>query len=545
MWQAALMFGAAIVAPQAGPVGQTNLARFFAEWREVAAPEVTRGVPDFTPAAIERKRGDLARMRTRFRALDRSGWTRAMHIDARLIEAEMNGLDFDLNVLRPFARDPGFYANVWAEMSDVPDHEGTTAPAIDLFRYRFPLSRDDAATLTRRLAAVPALLEQARSNLKDGNARDLWRYAGRALQGQVDTLAALEAGTLRLHTLEGDPTVSLAGAPGSLRRAVRDARVATEAFRDWVAAQAPSKTGPSGVGKAQYDWYEANVHLVPYGWDQQVALLRRELDRAITGLRLEELRNRDLPPLVARDDPAAYRAWSQQRLTRLGDFLVSLRLMDDRPAYRAALQARLLDYTAPDRRDFFGHGAALDPMPLYSHFYHWVELMRRREQPHPDPVRAAAPLFNMYDARSEGFATALEELAMHAGLYDDLPRGREIVYIMLANRAARGLASLHVQANEWDLEQAGRFHARWTPRGWSDPASPLVGFEQLLYLRQPGYGTSYIVGKLQFDHLVARLSERADRAGQGLDMRDVFARFLDAGVIPTALIEDELLGDQP
>ena len=83
---------------------------------------------------------------------------------------------------------------------------------------------------------------------------------------------------------------------------------------------------------------------------------------------------------------------------------------------------------------------------------------------------------------------------MQAGLYDDVPHGRELVYIMLANRAARGLASLYVQANMMSLAEAGRFHASWTPRHWSDPNSKLVGFEQLLYARQPGYGPSYIVG---------------------------------------------------
>ena len=57
---------------------------------------------------------------------------------------------------------------------------------------------------------------------------------------------------------------------------------------------------------------------------------------------------------------------------------------------------------------------------------------------------------------------------MQAGLYDDIPHGRELVWIMLANRAARGLASLRVQANEIGLDEAGKFHAGWTPRGWSD-----------------------------------------------------------------------------
>src|SRR4029079_15564077 len=73
---------------------------------------------------------------------------------------------------------------------------------------------------------------------------------------------------------------------------------------------------------------------------------------------------------------------------------------------------------------------------------------------------------------------------MQAGLYDDIPHGRELVWIMLANRAARGLASLWVQANEIGLDEAGKFHAAWTPRGWSDASSKLVRFDALLFLRE-------------------------------------------------------------
>jgi len=152
------------------------------------------------------------------------------------------------------------------------------------------------------------------------------------------------------------------------------------------------------------------------------------------------------------------------------------------------------------------------------------------------------PLFNIYASRSEGFATAFEEIVMQAGLYDDIPRGRELVWIMLANRAARGLASLHVQANEMDLAQAGRFHASWTPRGWSDPASPLVGFEQLLYLRQPGYGPSYIVGKLQLDRLIADASHADDVAGRPFDLAATMRQVMASGIIPVALIGEEMDG---
>jgi hypothetical protein len=130
---------------------------------------------------------------------------------------------------------------------------------------------------------------------------------------------------------------------------------------------------------------------------------------------------------------------------------------------------------------------------------------------------------------------------MHAGLYDDNPRAREIVWIMLANRAARGLASLYVQANEMDLAEAGKFHARWTPRGWSDPASPLVGFEQLLYLRQPGYGPSYVTGKLQLDRLVADYSLAAEEAGKPFVMSDFMKKMYSSGIVPFPLIGEEIL----
>jgi hypothetical protein len=98
-----------------------------------------------------------------------------------------------------------------------------------------------------------------------------------------------------------------------------------------------------------------------------------------------------------------------------------------------------------------------------------------------------------------------------------------------------------VQSNDLTLQQAGRFHAQWTPRGWSDPASQLVGFEQLLYLRQPGYGTSYISGKLQFERLISDYAREQQLAGKAFNLGDFFAHMNAAGTIPFALIEEEML----
>ena len=123
----------------------------------------------------------------------------------------MNGLDFDLRVRRPWARDPSFYATVFGERSDVPQHEGVTAaPSIDLFAYDFPLSRADQRRLSCLLDAIPPLLEQAKINLHDSDARDLWVYSVRTLRSQSEVLANLQAGRLDMRTLEGSKHASLA-----------------------------------------------------------------------------------------------------------------------------------------------------------------------------------------------------------------------------------------------------------------------------------------------------------------------------------------------
>lgn len=519
-----------------------DLVKLFVEWRAFVQPDIRVGVPDYSGTAMTKKASELPHYRTRLKAIATAGWPVADTNDWRLIEAEMNGFDFFLRVLKPWARDPGFYQNVFGEESDVPAHEGPSAsPTIDLFKFTYPLSRADDRELTELLGGVPATLTAARANLAYSNAADLWRYGDRAFREQSEVLAALDRGDLKMRTFSGEQAASLAGASPALVKAVRDAKAATDSFADWIAVEAPKKTGPSGVGKANYDWHAAHVQLSPYSWDQQVTLLQRELDRALASLRLEEVRNRNLPPIMPIADAAAYRTMAEAKTAKFNDFLVATGLVPDKPYFRAAMKAQTSSYAAPDpARNFFANVTALNPLPLLSHSTHWIELARLRFEPRASQIRQTPPLFNIFADRSEGFATAMEEIVMQAGLYDDIPRGRELVWIMLANRAARGLASLHVQANEVDLAGAGQFHADWTPRHWSNPQSKLVGFEQLLYLRQPGYGPSYVVGKVQLDHLFARASHAAEREGKVFSLKDVFARVMAPGVLPPTLIEDEM-----
>jgi uncharacterized protein (DUF885 family) len=138
-------------------------------------------------------------------------------------------------------------------------------------------------------------------------------------------------------------------------------------------------------------------------------------------------------------------------------------------------------------------------------------------------------------------ATAMEEMMLLAGLYDDNPRAREIVWIMLAQRAARGLGSLYAHANQFTMKQAADFHVRWTPRGWMREDLDLLGFEQQLYLRQPGYGSSYVTGKFLLERLLA---SRSHALGKDFTLKRFFTELNEAGMIPVSLIAWQLNGER-
>ena len=134
---------------------------------------------------------------------------------------------------------------------------------------------------------------------------------------------------------------------------------------------------------------------------------------------------------------------------------------------------------------------------------------------------------------------------MHAGLYDDRPRSRELVWILLAQRAARGLGSLYAHANEMTMEEAGRVHMEWTPRGWMKTEEDLLIFEQHLYLRQPGYGTSYVTGKYLLEDTLADYGKLVEARGEAFDLKNFFDGLNAIDSIPISLARWELAGHKP
>ena len=538
LWTLLLLLAAPAVSAQAAsevddPARRADtpadLHALFADWRAFERPPMRDGAPDYTAETFEARQPAFEALQARLAALDTTGWAVPDQVDWHLVRAEMNGYAFNRRVLMPWARDPAYYRSVWMGRSDVPDHEGPTHHAVtEVWTYDFPLSADAEQRLIADLSVIPPLMRQARLNLT-GNARELWVAGIRPMQQQRANLDALRDRVA--------PTASEA-----LLEVIQESAVATDELVAWLEAEAPGKTGPSGIGRENYTWYQQNVHLVPLTWEDEVRLLQRELDRAWASLALEEHRNRDLPPLDLATTPEAMAAKSDEAVRRLMAFLEDRDILTVTDYMEPALLPHRVQFAPEATRNFFLIGAHYDPLPLTTHWYHWFELARMDLEPHPSPVRRGALLYNIWDSRNEGTATGVEEMFMHAGLYDDSPRSRELVWILLAQRAARGLGSLYAHANEMTMEEAGGVHMTGTPRGWMSTEPDLLIFEQHLYLRQPGYGTSYVTGKYLLERTLGDATRLAAARGEALPLGTFFDRLNAIDSIPISLARWEMTG---
>ena len=507
-----------------------DLTKLFADWRAFQRPKLVDGVPDYGAAAMAEQQRGLAGYQKRLTAIDHSAWPVHQQVDWYIVRSEMSGLDFDQRVLRPWANNPAFYVTVFGDRSDQPAREGPLAyGAVEVWAYTFPLSAGDAARMDSGVRAIPGLMAQAKANLT-GTGKDLWTYGAQSIKEQSAELAKLAA------KVAGAP-----GAPGALAGDVQRAKDATDSLAKWLDAQAPSKNGPSGIGVENYDWYLQNVQLVPLTWRDEVTLMQSELARSWAFLALEEAKNAKLAPQTVVSSQAEHSRRFNAAVTEYVAFLKSHDIMTVKPYMDSAMRSQIGTY-APPPFEFFTEVDYRDPEVMRTHGYHWIDLGRMANEPNPDPIRRGALLYNIFDTRTEGGATNWEELMLQAGMFDARPRSRELIYILVAERAARALGDLHMVTNEFTLEQAAEFASQNTPRGWLSLKGNLVRGEQHLYLQQPGYGTSYLIGKMQIEALIAA---RKAQLGDKFSMREFMDAYNAAGLVPASLLRWELTGEMP
>jgi Bacterial protein of unknown function (DUF885) len=264
--------------------------------------------------------------------------------------------------------------------------------------------------------------------------------------------------------------------------------------------------------------------------------MQRELARAKASLLLEETKNRGLPEQVPVSSAPEHATKFAAGVTEYMNFLKNRDVLTIKPYMDPALRAHVGSYTDKRPLEFFTEIDYRDPALMRTHGYHWFDLGRMEYEPNPDPIRKSALLYNIFNTRTEGFATAMEELSMHLGLCDGKPRSRELVWILLAQRAARALGDLRMHANQQTLEQAAQTASANTPRGWLRLSGGTVWGEQHLYLEQPAYGTSYVVGKMQVDEILSRWPRPLK---EFMDEKDAI------GLIPISLVRWQMTGEKP
>lgn len=241
----------ALTTPAAAQTGDYQaLIALHAEFQELKKPKVTGGVPDYTTRAMEARRLKLTALRRRLDAMNPKAWPVAEQVDYRLVRAQMDALDFEHRVLRPWSRDPGFY--------------------VDLLRTvaytKLPVPADKLEEFRAQLQAVPGIVRMATSNL-GGDAK------GSNLQNVATELARLALRNLTKHDGVGHEQPELPVPPEGVLgfykllaesmpkhhpELAEDARAAYEGvgyLTAWLEGNLKGMKGKAGIGRANYNWY--------------------------------------------------------------------------------------------------------------------------------------------------------------------------------------------------------------------------------------------------------------------------------------------------
>ena len=144
----------------------TDLENLFVNWRTFENPPKNEGAPDYTKKSFENRWPKFLELRSTLLSIDTTNWSIDKQVDWMIVWAEMNGYDFNHNILKPWNRDPAFYKSVWSARSDVPAHEGPTHHhTTELWTYQFPLNKSERIRLISDLQVIPSLNKQAQYNL--------------------------------------------------------------------------------------------------------------------------------------------------------------------------------------------------------------------------------------------------------------------------------------------------------------------------------------------------------------------------------------------
>jgi uncharacterized protein (DUF885 family) len=148
----------------------------------------------------------------------------------------------------------------------------------------------------------------------------------------------------------------------------------------------------------------------------------------------------------------------------------------------------------------------------------------------PDPIRR-----QYYDSSAnEGIGFYAEEMMLDAGLYDDSPRSRSIIFSFARLRALRVEVDVKLALGEFTIGQAADYLARTVPMDRRTAEGEAASFATA-----PGLAIDYEIGKLQIERMLA---ERRLQQGDHFSLREFHDYVWSNGNVPLSLQRWELLG---
>jgi len=517
-----------------------DLVQVFNELRMLQEPILNNGVPDYSIEAMAKQYSDLKDLKMQLILIDTSAWIVSNRVDYHLVKGEMAAFEFHHRTLKPWSRDPGFYSFRSGDAGASMNVEHLMRPMYDI---DVPLSKNMQDDIKILLEIVPEIFSQARKNLTNGS-YDLAELAIRNGKNEAEMFLRIADDLVAYH-----PELS-ADANRAAKEIIR--------FGEWLEVEKHAMEKLAGSGKEDYTWWMKNVQFSPWGWKESNKIIQREYDRIMTFLKLEEQRNQNLPPLKVAVNRKEYETSLFNALIHVIDFLRESDMMtidewvntSDYTGFKNLDELdKILEKTEKSDGEFLPENTSIDTkvrqreiLPGETHEYvgHMLD-EQRQERLDLSPIRKASRRFNMGSMRLEGWAVALEELLMQAGVLDDRPqKGREMEYLMNASHMSLAIPDMKMHANEINLEEARKLCADIMPRGWSRPEENMVWFEMQSNLRNPGgFHSNVVTGKAYFMKL---FRERAVQLGENFVIKDFIDEFLSYGIIPMPLIRWEMTG---
>jgi len=531
--------------PQSSTDALRQLSEDFWSWRAVHQPftiddiqrlERPGGTRDWSASSVARQREQLAAFEQRHRQLDSRGWPIPDQVDHRLVGCALARVRWELDVLRRWQRDPTFYL----DQTLTALQEALTVPG--------PYDAAQSREILGRIANIPAILDAGKQHL-DHPPAPFAAVAIRKLEGIRSRLDSM-ATSLQPHTRI--PANELASA-------VDHATAAFEHYRVWLQQIEPSLPKDTAIGRDAYVFFLRNVALMPFTPEELLAMGRQELERAIAFEQIEHERNTGVPPLEMSPDLPSQVARAVDAERAIRQFLTDRNLLNvspsmshytvgATPAHLKALEpfGEMIDFTSPSRQrenavryldppspslGYFWLATAKDPRPdmvhegIPGHYHQFVMSWN-----HPNPIRR-----HFYDSgANEGIGFYAEEMMLQAGLFDDSPHSREIIYNFARLRALRVEVDVKLALGQFSTEQAGDYLERMVPM---DAAT--ARHEAAFFAMGPGQAITYQIGKLQVLEFLAaaRLQQ-----GDGFRLRDFHDYLWLNGNVPITLLRWELLG---